>query len=141
MDIFLHADDHQSFYKLALLFFMEVTRNVQASQNRKLVIFSQYMPFCSIVVQNIQIFHGCPVMSIVTCCYIHVWCWVVVVKNGHRLLDLSTLKSTIYIYIYIYIYIPRMNCWKEATFLHADTNLGKLSVNLIIGCSKMGKIF
>ena len=36
---FLHADEHQSFYKLGLLFLMEVARYVQSTQNRKLVIF------------------------------------------------------------------------------------------------------
>ena len=35
---FLHADKHQSFYKLAL-FLMEVARHVQSNQNGKLVIF------------------------------------------------------------------------------------------------------
>ena len=34
-----HADEHQSFYKLGLLFLMEVARYVQRTQNRKLVIF------------------------------------------------------------------------------------------------------
>ena len=37
----LHADEHQSFYKLGLLFLMGVTRYVQSTQNRKLVIFLQ----------------------------------------------------------------------------------------------------
>ena len=32
---FLHADKHQSFYKLALSFLMEVDRHVQITQNRK----------------------------------------------------------------------------------------------------------
>ena len=36
---FLHADKHQSFYKLALLFLMEMARHVQRIQNMKLVIF------------------------------------------------------------------------------------------------------
>ena len=36
---FLHADKHQSFYNLALLFLMEVARHVQSTQNTKLVIF------------------------------------------------------------------------------------------------------
>ena len=36
---FLHADKHQSFYKLGLLFLMEVTKHVQSTQNRKLAIF------------------------------------------------------------------------------------------------------
>ena len=36
---FLHAGEHQSFYKLGLLFLMEVARYVQRTQNRKLVIF------------------------------------------------------------------------------------------------------
>ena len=35
---FLHADE-QSFYKLGLLFLMEVARYVESTQNRKLVIF------------------------------------------------------------------------------------------------------
>ena len=38
---FLHADKHQSFYKLALSFLIKVTRHVQITQNRKLVIFLQ----------------------------------------------------------------------------------------------------
>ena len=40
---FLHADKHQSFCKLALLFLMEVARHVQSTQNRRLVIFLQYV--------------------------------------------------------------------------------------------------
>ena len=31
------------FYKLELLFLMEMTRNVQSSQNRKLLIYLQYL--------------------------------------------------------------------------------------------------
>ena len=57
---FLHADKHQSFDKLALSFLMEVTRHVQSTQNRKLVIFLQYIKkkvskllLRSIVMQNI----------------------------------------------------------------------------------------
>ena len=72
---FLHADKHQSFYKLALSFLMEVVRHVKSTQNqnRKLVIFLQYLKkilsqllLCSTVMQNIQIFHGCPIMFGVT---------------------------------------------------------------------------
>ena len=40
---FLHADKHQNFYKVALLFFMKVIRHVQSTQNRKLGIFLQYL--------------------------------------------------------------------------------------------------
>ena len=40
---FLHADKHESLYKLALSFLMEVARHVQSTQNRKLVIFLQYI--------------------------------------------------------------------------------------------------
>ena len=55
---FLHADKHQSFlqgdnliidghdqsfYKLALLFLVELTRYVQSTQKRKLVIFLKYL--------------------------------------------------------------------------------------------------
>ena len=39
---FLHEDNGLSFYKLALLFLMEVVRHVQSTQNRQLVIFLQY---------------------------------------------------------------------------------------------------
>ena len=38
---FLHADKHFSFYKLAFWFLMEVTRHVESTQNKKLVIFLQ----------------------------------------------------------------------------------------------------
>ena len=38
---FLHADKHQSFYKLALSFLMEVARRVQSTQNSELVVFLQ----------------------------------------------------------------------------------------------------
>ena len=58
---FLHADEHQSFYKLGLLFLMEVARYVKGTQNRKLVIFLQKMLqllLCSIVMQNIRMFYG-----------------------------------------------------------------------------------
>ena len=60
---FLHADKHQSFYKLALSFLAEVTRHNQSTQNRKLVMFLQNLKkivsqllLRSIVMQNIQIF-------------------------------------------------------------------------------------
>ena len=39
---FLHADKHQNFFRLALLFLMEVARHVQTCQNMNLVIFLQY---------------------------------------------------------------------------------------------------
>ena len=39
---FLHADEHQSFYKLALSFLIEVATHLQSTQNRKLVIFLWY---------------------------------------------------------------------------------------------------
>ena len=53
---------------------MEVDTHVQSIQNRKLVIFLEHIKknvselfLCSIVMQKIQIFHGGPVMFIVTC--------------------------------------------------------------------------
>ena len=71
---FLHADKHQSFYKLGLLFLIEVASYVQSTKNRKLVIFLQYIKkrvlqllLCSIVMQNIPIFYWGPVMFIATC--------------------------------------------------------------------------
>ena len=42
-DHFWHADKLQSFSKLVLSFLMEVTRHVPNTQNRKLVIFLQYI--------------------------------------------------------------------------------------------------
>ena len=68
-------------------------------------------------------------MFVVTCF------WVVVVKNGSSLLDHWTLKSTIYL---------KNELMKWGDFLHADTNLGKLNVNIIIigwVCSKIGEPF
>ena len=50
---------------------MEAARYVQSTKNKKLVIFLWYIKkrvsqllFCSIVMQNIQIFYGGPVMFI-----------------------------------------------------------------------------
>ena len=56
---FLHTDE-QSFYKFGLLFLMEVTRCVQSTQNRKLVIFLErvlQLLLCAIVMQNNQIYY------------------------------------------------------------------------------------
>ena len=72
----MHAGKQQSFYNLVLSFPMGVARNVQSTQNRKLVIFLQYpnkqvsqLFLCSIVIINIQIFQRGPVMFVVTCYY------------------------------------------------------------------------
>ena len=58
---------------------MEVAKYSQSTQNRKLVIFFQYIKkkvlqllLRSIVMQNIQIFYRAPVMFVVTCLF-HVW--------------------------------------------------------------------
>ena len=126
---FLHADKHQNFYKLTLSFLMEVARHVQSTQNRKLVKFLQYIKknvlqllLCSIVMQNIQILYGVPVMFVVSF-------WVIVVKNGCGLLDQGILKSAI---------------TQESFDEMSNTNLGKINVNLIIigwVCSKQGGTF
>ena len=50
--------------------------------------------------------------------------WVVVIKNGCSVLDHGNKKPDIYLSIYLSIYL--------VDFLHPDTNLGKLNVNLII---------
>ena len=50
---FLHADKYQSFYKLALSFLKEVARHVQSTQST------------FIVIENIQIIYGGPVMFVV----------------------------------------------------------------------------
>ena len=66
---FLHTDE-QSFYKFGLLFLMEVTRCIQSTQNRKLVIFLErvlQLLLCSIAMQNIQVFCEGLAMFIVTC--------------------------------------------------------------------------
>ena len=71
-DHFWQADKRQTFYKLVLSFFMEVARHVQNTQNRKLVMFLQYIrknvatALFSIVMQNIQIFYRASVMFAVT---------------------------------------------------------------------------
>ena len=77
---FLHADKHQNFYNLALLFSMKVARCVQSTQNMKLVIFLKYIKknmlqllLCSILLQNIAIFQGGPVMFVVTCFFLFVF--------------------------------------------------------------------
>ena len=121
-------------YNLALSFLMEVARHVQSTQNRKLVKFLQYIKknvlqllLCSIVMQNIQILYRVSVMFVVTC-----FC-VIVDKNRCGLLGISKI-----------CYISRMIWWEWAEFLHADTNLGKLNVDLIIigwVCSKMDETF
>ena len=71
---FFHADKHQSFYKLALSFLMEVARHFHSNQNRKFIIFFQYIKkkvlqllLHFIVMQHIQIFYWGPVMFVVTC--------------------------------------------------------------------------
>ena len=68
---FLHTGKYQTFYKLPLSFLMEVARRVKSTQNWKLVIFLQCnkkkVLFCSVVVQNIQIYFDGPVMFFVTC--------------------------------------------------------------------------
>ena len=49
----MHADEHQSFYKMGLLFLMEVARYVQITQSRKLVISLQrvlQLLLCSFVI-------------------------------------------------------------------------------------------
>ena len=73
------AGKHQNFYKLALSFLMKVARNVQSTQNRKLVNVLQYvkkkvlqMLLCSIVMQNIQILYGVPAIFVVIC---FGWLW------------------------------------------------------------------
>ena len=38
-----HVDTHQSFYKLAFSFLIEVARHVESTQNRKMAIFLQYL--------------------------------------------------------------------------------------------------
>ena len=66
-DHFWQPDKLQSFYKLVLSFLMAVARHVQNTQNEKLVIFLQYIrknvatAFCSIVMENIQMFYRGPV--------------------------------------------------------------------------------
>ena len=71
---FLHADKHQSLYKLPLSFLMEVARRVQSTRNWKMVILLQHnkkkVLFCSLVVQNIHIFFDGPVMFFVTCFFL-----------------------------------------------------------------------
>ena len=74
---FLHADENQSFYKLKLLFLIEMARYVQSNPSRKLVMFLPRVlqpSWCSVLMQNIQIFYGVPAMFIVTCLLAHPDC-------------------------------------------------------------------
>ena len=80
--MFLNADKHQSFYKLIFLFLMEMTKHVQSTQKGKLAIVLQFVKkkvlellLCSIVMQNIQILYGGPVMFAVTGCYMFLVWW------------------------------------------------------------------
>ena len=72
VDIMIINGHDQASYTLVLCFLMEVTRHVQNTQNKKLVIFFDILrkfaetALCSIVMQSIQIFYGGPVMSVVT---------------------------------------------------------------------------
>ena len=74
---FLHTNKHQSFYKLALSFLMEVARHIQNNQNRKLVMFLQYIKkkvlqlfLCSIVTKkHLDILHGSSHV-----CYLRCFC-------------------------------------------------------------------
>ena len=76
---FEHSDKHQSFYKLALLLLMEVAR--QKYHNCYAIV----LQLCGTVMQNIQVFCQCLVMFADVYCF-----WVVVVKNGCRLLGHRT---------------------------------------------------
>ena len=71
--IFFHADKYQSFYKLAVSFFM---KEMTCPKYRKgaLVIFLQFIKkkvsqllLCSIVMQNIEMFYRSPVMLLLHC--------------------------------------------------------------------------
>ena len=71
---FLHADKHQSSYKLALLLLMEVTGHVQRTQNSNLVIFFQLLKenvsqllLYFTVMQKIQIFYRGKTVFVVSC--------------------------------------------------------------------------
>ena len=75
--MYLHANKHQSFYKLTLLFLTEEVKHVQSTQDRKFVMFLQYIKkkvpqllLCSVVMQNIQIFYDGPVMFVVICFFL-----------------------------------------------------------------------
>ena len=70
---YLHEGKHQSSYKMAFLFLMEVARHVQCTLSRKMAIFLQYIKkvsqllLCSFVMHNIQIFYEGSVVFVVTC--------------------------------------------------------------------------
>ena len=92
---FLHADKHQSFDKLALIFLMEATRHVQSTQNRKLVkksIATSFVLYCDLKHSDILW------ASSHVCCYLllHVRCWMAVVKYGCSILDLNTILKKIW---------------------------------------------
>ena len=68
-----HADKHKFLEDAIIIFFMEVANPVQGTQNRKLVVFLQYVEtnmrqllLCFIGMQIIQIFYEGPIMFFVT---------------------------------------------------------------------------
>ena len=77
---FLHANKHQTFYKLAISFLMEVARHVQSTQKRKLVTFLQYIKkkllqlfLCSIVIKkHLNILHRSSHVCYL-CCFCLLW--------------------------------------------------------------------
>ena len=70
---FLHANKHQSFYKLAISFLMEVARHVQSTLNRKLVIVSiaTVFVFCCDT-KHLNILHGASHVCYL-CCFCLLW--------------------------------------------------------------------
>ena len=96
----MHADKHQSFYKLALSCFMEVARHVQSTQ-QKLVIFLQFIKKKVLQMQNTHIFYRVPAMFVVTCFSVllvsqlsqHFLTWFLVFSNSKILSVLILLCS------------------------------------------------
>ena len=79
-----------------------MARHVQSTQNKKLVIFLQYIKkkvpqllFCSIVMQNIQIFGGGALMFDVTCFLLFsyknliLWDWEEKIINSYKIIIVS----------------------------------------------------
>ena len=111
---FLHSDKYWSFYKLILFFSGSGQAKVLQLLGRGQTKVLQLL-LCSMVMENIQIFYGFPVMFAVTCF------WVAVVKNVCSLLGHATLKSVI------------IEVMKWADFLQAITNYW-------VGHSRMGDL-
>ena len=133
---FLHANKHQSFYKLALSCFMEVVRHVQSIQ-RKLLIFLQFIRNKVSQMQNIHIFYSGLAMFVVTCFSVllvshwlqHILTWFLVFSNS-KILSVSILLCS----------IPSLN-WAIKLLNWATVSLFEIVIRCIPENNLVGQLY